>query len=330
MSRRATEKTQLPRRRRRQRFELHGKRNTVVLQTGYGEGPFDEMYPHMLIEDVGQQVMPLGTRWTERSFSVDLVPASERFEGLLADAFEPGGREGLTDAACEFLRQTAQLCMHYGRAIYEIVYLRGDDGQVAELEFAYVPPRSISIDGDHYVQQVPKDLAEQWDVPSVIRGAVNDLMVLSPPIDGEAIRRTLRALAEVGRPQLPEFVERQMLGEEDVGYSAKDEILTKDLAIAEVSRDLGWDMRAMFAGKDTFLEYYTTVRRLRFERLLADFRSTLVEQLNRHLIQIGKVVGEDGQLTLKGLPGKDTVAAAEESLRLGKKNFNDLLEPFSH
>jgi hypothetical protein len=319
----------MPRRRRRQRFDLHGKRNTVILQTGYGEGPFDEMYPSMLIQDVGQQVMPLGTRWTERDFSVDLVPLSARFEELLADALEPDGRDGLTDAACEFLRQTAQLCMHYGRAIYEIVYLRDDDGQVAELEFAFVPPRSITIDGDSYLQQVPEELAQQWDVPTETRGPVSDLMILKPPIDGETIHRTLLTLAEVGRPQLPEFVEKQMLGEEDIGYSATDEILTKDLAIAEVSRHLGWDMRAMFAGKDTFLEYYTTVRRLRFERFLAQFRVTLVEQLNRHLVQVGEVIGEDGQLTLQGLPDEDAVAAAEESLRLGEKGFKDLLEPFS-
>jgi hypothetical protein len=323
------EGTPMPRRRRHQRFDLHGKRNTVVLQSSYGERPFDEMYPHMLIEDVGQQVMPLGTRHTERQFSVDLVPASERFEALLADAFEPNGRDGLTDAACEFLRQTAQVCMHYGRAIYEIVYLRDDDGQIVELEFAYVRPRSITIDGDGYIQRVPEDLAQQWDVPTEIHGLAGDLMILTPPIDGEAIHRMLLALAEVGRLQPPEFVERQMLGEEDIGYSATDEILTKDLALAEVSRHIGWDMRAMFSGRDTFLEYHTTVRRLRFERFLANFRTTLVEQLNRYLVQIGKVVGEDGQLVLKGLPGEDDVAAAEESLQLGEKDFKDLLEPFS-
>lgn len=319
----------MPRRRRRQRFDLHGKRNTVVVQSSHGERPFDELYPHMLIEDVGQRVMPLGTRYTERTFSVELVPASERLEALLADAFEPSGRDGLTDAACEFFRQTAELCMRYGRAIYEIVYLRDDDGELVELEFAFVPPRSITVDGDRYLQRVPEELAQQWDTPTEIRGSVTDLMILTPPIEGETIYRTLLALAEVGRPQLPDFVERQMLGEEDVGYSATDEILTKDLALAEVSRHIGWDMRAMFSGRDTFLEYYTTVRRLRFERFLVNFRTTLVEQLNRHLLEIGKVVGADGHLVLQGLPREEDIAAAEEALRHGKKDFKDLLEPFS-
>jgi hypothetical protein len=319
----------MPRRRHRRRFDLHGKRNTVVLQSSYGEGPFDEMYPHMLIEDVGLQVMPLGTSHTEREFAVELLPASERFEALLAEALEPNGRDGLTDAACEFVRETAQLCMHYGRAVYEIVYLRDDDGELAELEFAYVPPRSITVDGSRYLQRVPEELAQQWEVPAEIRGPANDLMILTPPIDPQSIHRTLLALAEIGRPQLPDFVEKQMLGEEDVGYSFTEEILTKDLALAELTRDLGWDMRAMFAGRDTFVEYYTTVRRLRFERFLANFRSTLVDQLNRRLIDVGKVVGESGQLVLTGLPDEDDIAAAEESLRRGDKDFKDLLAPFS-
>jgi hypothetical protein len=319
----------MPRWRRLRRPDLSGQRNTVVLQSGYGEGPFYELYPHMLIEDVGLRVMPLGTRWTEQDFAVELVPASERFEEMLAEALEPEGREGLTDAACHFIRETAPLAMHDGRAIYEIVYLRDESGAVAALDFAYVPSRSVSFDGDEYLQRVPEDLAKQWNVPTEIRGSARDLMVFEPPIKASTIQRMLLALAEVGRAQLPDFVEKQMLGEENVGYSPTEEIRFKDLALAEVSRDLGWDMRAAFTGNETFLEYYTIVRRFRFERFLARFRQRIIDQLNTYLSGIGAIVGESGQLVVRGLPTEADIDAAEISLRSGDRDFKDILEPFS-
>jgi len=321
--------TTMRRRRRLHRPELHGQRNTVVLQTGYGDRPFDELYPHMLIEDVGLRVMPLGLRWTEREFAVELVPSSERFEELLSEALEPDGREGLTDSTCHFVRETAQLAMRYGRAIYELVHLRDEDDGVAAIEFAYVPPRSITLEGDDYLQRVPDELAAQWDVPTEIRGPASDLMIFEPPIKASVIRRTLVALAEVGRPELPGFVEKEMLGEESVGYSSTEEIRFKDLALAEVSRDLGWDMRTMFTGQETFLEYYTIVRRLRFERFLARFRSNLVDGLNTYLASIGEAIGESGQLVLRGLPTEADIDTAEASLKRGDQDFKDLLEPFS-
>jgi hypothetical protein len=319
----------MPRRRRRHRTDLSGQRKTVVLQTGYGESPLDELNPHMLVEDVGSRVMPLGTRWSEREFAVELVPPSERFAELISDALNPGDRDGLTDAACEFVRETSQIAMRRGRAIYEVVYLRDEADAIAGLEFGYVPPASIVQHGDSYIQHVPSELAEQWEVPTEIRGPMSDLMIFEPPIQAAALRRMLIALAEVGRPMLPDFVEREMRGEETVGYSSTEDIRFRDLALAELTRDLGWDMRAMFSGRETFLEYYTTVRRLRFERFLARFRNGVIGQLNAYLVDIGKAVGETGQLVLRGLPTEADVDAAEVSLQRGDKDFKDLLAPFS-
>jgi hypothetical protein len=316
------------RRRRRRDVELSGRRNTVVVPQ-YDRGPFDELYPHMLIEDVGLRIMPLGRRWTDRDFSVDLQPASERFEGLLSEALESGGYEGLTDAVCEFVRQTAQVIMHHGRAIYECVYLRDDSGTVAALDFDYVPPDSITIEGATYVQRVPAELAAQWDVATEIHGPASDLMVFDSPMQAKALHRMLLSLAEVGRPTLPEFAQKQMRGEENVGYSSTDEIRFKQLGLAEASREIGWDMRSMFSGDDYFLEYYAHVRRLRFERFLIRFRDRLIEQLNSHLVGIGEVAGERGHLTLRGLPTEAEVDAAEASLAQGDQSFKDLLEPFS-
>lgn len=317
----------MPRRRHRN-FELSGQRNTVLVPQ-YDRGPFDELYPHMLIEDVGLRIMPLGRRWTERDFSVELQPASERFQELLSEALESGGREGLTDAVCEFVRQTAQVVMHHGRAIYECVYLRDDGGDIAALQFDYVPPDSVTIDGETYVQRVPAEIAAQWDVQPQTRGPARDLMFFDSPLNARALHRTLMSLAEVGRPRLPDFVQRQISGEDNIGYSSTDEIRFTKLGLAEASRDIGWDMRAAFSGDDNFLEYYVHVRRLRFERFLIRFRERLIGQLNSYLVGIGEVVGETGQLRLRGLPTEADVEAAEASLAQGNQSFKDLLEPFS-
>jgi len=319
----------MPRRRRIHRTDLAGQRNTVVVQN-YEPSPFDELYPHMLIDDVGLQIMPLGRRWTDREFSVELHPASERLEQLLSQALDTHGHDdGLTDAVCEFVRETAQLVMHYGRAIYELVYLRDEEGAVAALEFGYVPPKSITIKGARYVQRVPEELAAQWEIGTEIRGPANDLMVFDSPMKAQALHRILMSLAEVGRPVLPEFVEKQMLGEENVGYSSTDDIRFQQLGLAEACRDIGWDMRSMFSRDDHFLEYHALVRRLRFQRFLIRFRDRLIDRLNSYLVGIGEVIGETGQLTLVGLQTEADVDIAEASLERGDRDFKDLLEPFS-
>jgi hypothetical protein len=316
------------RRRRRQNFELSGKRNTVVVPQ-YDRGPFDELYPHMLIEDVGLRIMPLGRRWSDRDFSVELQPSSEKLEELLSDALESGGREGLTDAVCEFARQTAQVVMHHGRAIYECVYLRDEGGAVAALQFDYVPPDSITIYGDTYTQRISGELAAQWEIPTEIQGPANDLLLFDAPVDAQALHKMLMSLAEVGRPTLPDFVQKQITGEENVGYSSTDEIRFRQLGLAEASRDIGWDMRSMLAGDDYFLEYYAIVRRLRFERFLIRFRDRIIDQLNAQLVGIGEVLNESGRLVLKGLPTEADVDAAEASLAKGDQSLKGLLYPFS-
>lgn len=318
----------MPKRRRINRTDLTGQRNTVVVQA-YRKSPFDEMYPHMLIEDVGLRIMPLGRRWTERDFAVVLEPASDRLEELVSQALEPKGREGLTDAVCDFVRETAQVVMHYGRAIFELIYYRDENDVIAAIEFGYVPPDSITIDGARYVQQIPAELAAQWEIATEISGPASDLMIFESPLQAPTLHRMLMSLAEVGRPVLPDFVEKQMLGEENVGYSSADDIRFTNLGLAEASRAVGWDMRSMLTSDDSFLEYYVIVRRLRFERFLIQFRDRLIDQLNSYLRAIGKVVGETGQLTLTGLPTEADVDTAEAALGRGDRDFKDILEPFS-
>lgn len=327
-TKRTTLKAKVPRRRRINRTDLAGQRNTVVVQN-YEPSPFDELYPHMLIEDVGLQIMPLGARWSDREFSVDLHPASERLEQLLSQALDRDGIDGLTDAVCDFVREAAKLIMHYGRAIYELVYLRDESGAVAAVEFGYVPPKSITIEGSSYIQSVPEELAAQWEIETAIRGPASDLMVFDAPIKAQALHRILMSLAEVGRPVLPDFVEKQMLGEENVGYSSADDIRFQQLGLAEACREIGWDMRSMFSRDDYFLEYHALVRKLRFQRFLIRFRDRLIDKLNSYLVSIGEVVGEVGQLRVSGLPTEADVDVAEGSLLRGDRDFKAIFEPFS-
>jgi hypothetical protein len=318
----------MPKRRHHRSPNLHGSRHTVVIP-GYDGGLFDELYPRMLIEDVGLRIMPVEQRWTDRAFSVDLEPSSEHIESLLSAALDPGGHGSLTDAVCSFVRETAQTVMVYGRAIQESVFLRDEAGELAGIEFAYVPPDSITIDGGLYLQRVPADLATQWGIAREVRGPASTLMVFDSPLNPETLRRMLTSLAEVGRPVLPDFVEKQMLGEENIGYSPMDEIRFKQLALAEASREIGWDMRSMFSGDDYFLEYYAIVRRLRFERFLIRFRDRVIDQLNEYLGRVEDVIGAAVRLKLTGLPTGADVDAAEASLAAGPPSFRELLEPFA-
>ena len=101
------------------------------------------------------------------------------------------------------------------------------------------------------------------------------------------------------------------------------------LEIGAVDRDVETGVHLDETGHvETFLEYYTIVRRLRFERFLAH-RRDLLERLNSYPRVVGEILWESGQLVIAGLPTEADVDAAEESLKRGDSEFRDLLAPFS-
>lgn len=307
---------------------LDGKRTTALIPTPWGDRTVDELYPHMLIEDVNLQVIPLGKRWAKRDFDITLSPPSDEFASLIAEALEPGNYEGLTDAVCHFVREAAQTVMRDGRAVYELVYMRDEDGVIRAVEFAYVPPKSVERDGDSFIQRVPADVAAQWTIPTEIQVPATSLAFFEPPIKARKLRRMLEALATVNRPELLGFVEAQMRGEANFGYSATEAFRTQELASAEMTKEIGWDMRAAIAGRETFLEYYVIIRRLRFERFLMQFRNGLIDQLNNYVRSLGEAVGHPAELVVSGLPTESDVDAALASLETGDKDLNDILTPF--
>jgi len=147
-------------------------------------------------------------------------------------------------------------------------------------------------------------------------------------VEPRTLRRLLEALATINRPELLDFAEAQMRGEADVGYSTTEAFRTQELATAGLTKDIGWDMRSSLTGKETFLEYYVIVRRLRFERFLLRFRDGLIDQLNQHVLAIGQTIGHPAELVVSGLPTESMMDAAVRSLEAGDKDFKDILAPF--
>ena len=307
---------------------LHGRRKTVVVPARPGPDVSNELYPHMLIEDIHLQVIPLGKNWSKRDFEIGLVPHSDELATLLAVGLEPDNYQGLTDAVCHFVREAAQTVMTRGRAVYEIVYMRDGTERIRAMEFAYVPPDSIERDGDLYIQRVPEEVANQWEISTTISVNADSLALFEGPLKPRKLRRLLEALAAVNRPELLDFVEAQMRGEDNVGYSTSEAFRTQELATAELTKDIGWDMRAAFTGRETFLEYYVIVRRLRFERFLLKLRQGLIDQLNRHVRALGEAIGHPAELVVSGLPTESTIDTATRSLEAGDGDFRDILAPF--
>lgn len=317
----------MPRGSRQPIYELNGRRRTVLFQDDNTETRFSELYPYMLMEDVRLRVMPLGARFTEREISVDLEPASGSFENILSQAFHPDGPGSLTYSTCHFLSECSQIVMAFGRAVYEIVYLRDSTGTVARIEFEFVPPTSIEIGDDWAVQHIPAEIAAHREISAEIRIPRADVILFEPPFPTKKLKRMVDALAQVSRLDLPEFVGQELRGETKVGWSASEDVHFKTLAVAEVCREIGWDARGMF--REEFLEYYEIIRRLRFETFLALLRRSLLGSLNSALVSIGTVLGETGKLVVTGLPTEDDVLSARRRLERGQSDLKAVIEPFS-
>jgi hypothetical protein len=98
---------------------------------------------------------------------------------------------------------------------------------------------------------------------------------------------------------------------------------TKDLAVAQATLKTGWFARGSF--NDFQTEYYASVRRLRFERLLLAFRELVSASLNEVIARTSRHLGYTADLEFVNLPTLAEIEAAERHLQAGDLSVTTLL-----
>lgn len=293
---------------------------------------FELLQSHMLIEDVYTQILPIGGRSTNEAFKIELTPASESAESLVASALNSRGRgwrDELSSSVADFFRECVQSLMTFGEAIYEIVYFSNPgDKKVVKFELQYVRPLTVTRRRGHFVQVVPPKVVEQRGVLPFIRLPADCILVFKPPIGlRRSLVKTLESLAVLSEKLMPEFaLQNYVEATSKFHYDSTSQVYSQKLALAEASKAIGWNARGLF--QDDMLQFYSLRRQLSFERFKIDLRTSILETLNKGLLLAGKQMGFDAQINIQGLPTISDVEMAQSELESGSNPFGEILKPF--
>jgi hypothetical protein len=281
----------------------------------------------MFLEDMHNGIMPFMhvlRRGTPSPFTARLEPTNQSHEAILAQALGGERHHGeLSDALCEFVRQTTQSLFVYGKVSFEVIVKKDSDGNIVELDFDDIFPLSLKKFFGQYYQVVPWWIARHANVKVDFVKIPNDkLFCINFPRGLGGRRRyvkTLKRLVELGDSIPPKFYLSQMEQNKDVGFDFKMYLKDRYIETAQITKRFGWHQRKL--PDDEVLEYYAVYRHLRFEYGQAIVREAIMEKLNEVLKSLSPAFNE--QIVFEGIPTSKQIRDEIDLLEKGDLSFSD-------
>jgi hypothetical protein len=292
---------------------------------------FESLQSHMLIEDIDVQVIPYVRLSDKEPFTVEILPASEEVQSLVADALtsrDRGWHNELASSLADFVRECTQSVITAGKAIYEIVYSSNPSDQKV-VAFHLEPIRAFTVKcrAGKYYQEIPEKAAERLGVSRSISLPADSILIFRLPREvRKTVERTLQTLVVLSKKIMPEFAMNFAEAASKFHYDSSNQLYVQKLALADAGKAIGWNARSLV--EDDMLEFYSLKRLLRFERFKIVVRDSIIDTLNEGLKRAGRRMGFEGQIRLHGLPRLSDVERAESELESGSKSFGEVLKPF--
>jgi hypothetical protein len=291
-----------------------------------------DLYSFTFQEELCFGIMPIGGDTERRGFSVRLNPPDQNVEAQLSDALggDRHSRE-LNRAVCDFVQQCARLLLNFDEAAYEIVYLL--DGGPASRKVGFslelVQPGTWTPTARGGIKQrIPREWAARYNVPQFVTiDAEHSIIFESRLFQRARMRRIRRALTRLSQRMVPEFVLQTDAMASSLQFDFKMYTRTLKQAIAQTTREIGWDARGLLA--DVELEFYQIYRRLRFEKFKIELRKEILEQLNEGLTKAGRALGFSTSIQVEGMPTVEEVNVAHSALVTGSSSFKEIIKQFA-
>ena len=125
----------------------------------------------------------------------------------------------------------------------------------------------------------------------------------------------------------PDFFMKELAaGFRKTPYDVTKHYHLRNVALAEITKDFGWDARNSFEKEAS--EYYLIYRYLKFEKFRIELRNSILDTLNAGLELVGKQLGFNTKILVNGLPTLDNVQTTYNHLLQGDIPFAEVLESF--
>jgi hypothetical protein len=304
----------------------------------------------MYVDDVSLGVLPVSGEIRSAHRPSALLDVTEAKEGekilerMIAAAFSP--REGsarfeLSHAFSEWGRYCTAALLRDGEAVYEIAYVLASKGG-DPVGFRVIPVAAGSIVRRFgrrvtYLQRIPEgatlrtfSLEDRDPTPSKSEIALDSSRMVRVilPRSLRHARDAAVGLVSLGENLYPDFFipKPDLPPSQQVPFDYAVYRRTQEAAVAAVTRESGWYGRGSF--NDHMTEFYSMMRRVRFERMLCGLRDLLFVTANEILDRVGSQLQFKARFTPQGLPTVADVSEVEAALTAGTISAGQILERF--
>lgn len=279
---------------------------------------------HMFIEDLHLGIAPIYTH--TGAYDVSIEPFNQEIENIIINAFPTEYRSrDLATTVFAFIQSTANMLSYSGHVYYEIIYEQDNlESKPDRFYLEDIPPNSIYRLINHYVQVVPKDVAEYSQSKRLIIIPARNIIDLSMPNELGGSRKYIKLLSQINRIRSlpPEFaVEEMARNTKKIGFDFSEWHNRIDIAKAKTTRKFGWNARSLW--NDKCLEFYWFHRHLLFQRSQAILRNRIIQAMNETLKRAGQEMGFSTKLVITGLPEPSDIDKSITDLYSGELSFGD-------
>jgi hypothetical protein len=200
-----------------------------------------------------------------------------------------------------------------------------DEERIASFELVPVPEEQILRRRGRSFQIVPPDIASERGTGTLIQFDDEDLVTIEAPLTFRKGLQELRnGLFRLGKFPLTGLILEA--SQNNIPYDLKAHERAKKLAIVDVVRPIGWNVRGEF--NDCVVSYYWIQREILFERFKIELREAILAGVNELLRRVGGKLGFEAQLKVDGLPTVKDTEEARTKLASGEIAFTDVMDVF--
>jgi hypothetical protein len=285
----------------------------------------------MLFEDLSVAVQSLHWRQSENRARTKIKGPigneAEKLSGFISRERHYGDFD---DQFSIFLSSVAGALARYGLAPYEVVSEIDPETNtrcVRCLEFLSPDSLQYSLTGFYQYDSETRFPREQSVEGPVLIPYWKTMVFHLPYFRPSGWRSLVWSLAKLGGSTVPEFALSEIGRGTQSSFEFERYKATKDIGIAKITKDFGWDARGLF--HDQISEWYMLKRRLRYERFRVAIRNQIVQKLNECFGRTLPGFSSETEVIVENGLSLDLISKREQDLLQGGCDFNDILKEFA-
>ena len=230
------------------------------------------------------------------NFKIKLKNKDDVLEEKIVNSFENIFRYNsydLDEAMQKFIKRCALDILYFNDSNYEIVF-----GEKQDFKIVKIPFNTLKIENGEKYQIVHDKILNERNLPNKKIKLDNDNIISFKGPEKYNLQEIMNNLFIIKKQQNNSFWSilnnQNKPNIEVVNY-------LESVAVANITKDIGWNFRIEFTTKELFLDHYYYHRFLLFQRFLAIFRKNIIEDFNYALNTIGKKLNFSNELTIEGI-----------------------------